>query len=397
MESIDFLELAKSLQAEIVENRRTIHAFGGTGFDIQPTTDYVVSKLREYGYQPKIVAKTGIVCTVGNGDKVILLRADMDALPMQEETGLSFACTSGSAHTCGHDAHTSMLLAAAKMLKTVENDLKGTVKIIFQPAEEIMQGAIEMIHAGVLENPKVDFAFSMHNIVGTECPGMPTGAMRYTPGYTYTSCGWFEIEIVGHGCHGAKPNEGVDAVNIGAKIVTAIHEILAMEVQPTECAVMTVGQFEAGSAPNVISERAILRGTIRTYNAKVHAFVKDRLVNISETIAKAYRGTAKVHFSDEIPAVYSDLTNSVDIRKYYTEIMPEHYVFETAPSMASEDFAFYGEHIPTVMVGLSLGCPEEGYLYGGHHPKMNINEEGLPVGAALYAQVAYRWLEDHAN
>ena len=148
-----------------------------------------------------------------------------------QEAGLSFACTSGSTYL-RHDAHTSMLLAAAKMLKTVENDLKGTVKIIFQPAEEIMQGAIEMIHAGVLENPKVDFAFSMHNIVGTECPGMPTGAMRYTPGYTYTSCGWFEIEIVGHGCHGAKPNEGVDAVNIGAKIVTAIHEILRWKSSP---------------------------------------------------------------------------------------------------------------------------------------------------------------------
>ena len=183
----------KQLEGEMIENRRKIHTFGGTGFDIKPTTDLVVSKLKEYGYEPKIVAKAGVVCTAGSGKPVIMLRADMDALPMNEETGLPFACKNGTAHTCGHDAHTTMLLAAAKLIKENEKELKGTVKFIFQPAEETGDGAIAMVEAGVLEDPKVDAAFSMHNIVGSECPGMPTGSLRFTPGPTYTSNDAYEI------------------------------------------------------------------------------------------------------------------------------------------------------------------------------------------------------------
>lgn len=395
MKQIDFLKAARDMQDEIICFRRTIHQLGGTGFDIMPTTEYVVSKLRAYGYTPKIVAQTGIVCTVGQGNPVIMLRADMDALPMREETGLSFACTSNSAHTCGHDCHTAMLLAAAKLLKNVESDLTGTVKLIFQPAEETLFGAKAMVEAGVLEDPHVDFAFSMHNIVGSECPGIPTGAIRYTPGPTYTSCDWFDITVTGRGCHGAKPHEGVDAISIGSKIVTALHEIIAMEVPSSECAVMTVGQFEAGSAPNVLSETAILRGTIRTYDAAIREKLKQRLSEAARLTAATYRGTADVHFDIGVPSVFSDLTISSEIRSWYTELVPDGRVFETAPSMASEDFSYYGEHIPIAMVGLSLGCPEEGYLYGGHHPKMDVNEAGLPIGAALYAQVAYRWLRSH--
>ena len=393
----DITTAAKQLEEEIIENRRKIHTFGGTGFDIKPTTDLVVSKLKEYGYDPKVVAKAGVVCTAGSGKPVIMLRADMDALPMNEETGLPFACKNGTAHTCGHDAHTAMLLAAARLIKENEKELKGTVKFIFQPAEETGDGAIAMVEAGVLEDPKVDAAFSMHNIVGSECPGMPTGSLRFTPGPTYTSNDAYEITIKGHGCHGAKPEEGVDAITIGANIVAGLHEIIAMEKMPKECAVMTLGQFISGDAPNVIPETAVLRGTIRTYDEKVREQLKKRLVEVSEGIAKTYRGSASVRFIYEIPSVYSDFKMSEEIKKYYLEIMPEDRLFYTAPSMASEDFSQYSMKVPAVMVGLSLGCPEEGFFYGGHHPKMTVNEEGLYIGAALYAQVAYRWIEDHQD
>lgn len=392
---MNFLERAKELEPQLIEHRRYIHKAGGVGFDIMPTTEYVMKTLRGFGYSPEIMAKSGVVCTAGQGDKTILLRADMDALPMEEKSGLSFACTNGTAHTCGHDTHTAMLLGAAKMLKEREAGLKGVVKFMFQPAEETMGGAEAMIKAGILEQPHVNAAFSMHNVVGNECPGIKAGAVRFTPGATYSSLDTFEIIIKGFGCHGAKPETGIDPITIGAKIITAIHEMLAMELPSQERGVLTIGQFQAGDALNVIPETAILRGSIRTHNTGARTLLKKRLTELTEMTAKTYRGEACVNFLTECPGVYSDLEMSREVREYFKELIPDEDIITTEPSMASEDFGLIASKVPSVMIGLSLGSPEEGYIYGGHNPQMVIDEKAMYVGAALYAQVAYRWLESH--
>lgn len=290
-----YLKRAKELESEIVENRRKIHQFGGIGFDIQETSDFVFEKLQSYGLHPQRMCGTGIVCTIGSGGKTILLRADMDALPIQEDTGLPFACQNGTAHACGHDMHTAMLLAAAKMLSETQDELKGTVKLMFQPAEEALKGATAMMEAGVLENPKVDAAFAIHVTTGHE--NFPTGSIQYVRGVAFGACDMFRITVKGKECHGAYPCRGIDPINIGSRIVTATQELVSMELPATEEAVITFGKFHSGEASNIIPSEAVLDGTIRTLSKEARTLLKTRFKEIVEQTAATFRGQAIVEYS----------------------------------------------------------------------------------------------------
>ena len=245
-----FLNRAKELEQELIALRREIHGYAELGFDLEKTHAFVVEKLRSYGYEPKTVGKSGITCTAGSGGKVILLRADMDALPMPEESGLPFAAQNGHCHSCGHDCHTAMLLIAAKMLKEQESELKGTVKFMFQPAEELLAGAAAMVEDGLLENPKVDVALGMHIAVGMD--DTRSGTIRYIPGVASNSGDAIRISIQGHGVHGSKAYLGVDAINIAAHTIIALQEILALEIPSTQPAVVLVGKMEGGSSLSLI-------------------------------------------------------------------------------------------------------------------------------------------------
>lgn len=289
-----YLKRAKELESEIVENRRKIHQFGGIGFDIQETSDFVFEKLQSYGLHPQRMCGTGIVCTIGSGGKTILLRADMDALPIQEDTGLPFACQNGTAHACGHDMHTAMLLAAAKMLSETQDELKGTVKLMFQPAEEALKGATAMMEAGVLENPKVDAAFAIHVTTGHE--NFPTGSIQYVRGVAFGACDMFRITVKGKECHGAYPCRGIDPINIGSRIVTATQELVSMELPATEEAVITFGKFHSGEASNIIPSEAVLDGTIRTLSKEARTLLKTRFKEIVEQTAATFRGQAIVEY-----------------------------------------------------------------------------------------------------
>ena len=252
---------ACELKEETIANRRYIHEHAEVGLELPQTRAYVMEKLKEYGLEPKACG-AGVTATLGKAGKVLLLRADMDALPMPEESGESFACKDGiHNHACGHDFHAAMLLTAAKILKEKENELEGTVKFMFQPAEETFEGSRNMIEHGILENPKVDAALAFHVAAGK----VPAGLVMYNDsGVMMSSVDGFKITIHGKGAHGASPHTAIDPINVGTHIYLALQELIARESNPSHACVLTIGQFAAGSAPNIIPEIAVLQGTIRT-------------------------------------------------------------------------------------------------------------------------------------
>ncbi len=383
---------AFELSDEIIENRRYIHKLAEVGMDTSKTAEYVIEKLIEMGYSPKQISKNSVVATVGNGGKTILLRADMDALPIQEETGLKFASTNGNSHACGHDSHTAMLLGAAKILKEQENNLKGTVKLMFQPGEELLIGAKEMVDAGVLKNPDVDSAITCHiNSTLQEGIYIKSGAMTAA---SYN----FKITISGKGCHGAMPEAGIDPVLAGAHVLIGLQEILSREISFVKGGVLTTGHFKGGSAPNVIPNEAIIEGTMRTFDNDTYLHAQKRVEEIACQIANAYRCEAKVEALSAVPVVVNDETFVSDLKKYIDNIAEGNFqVYEATAGTGSEDFSLISEKVPACM--LRLGAPDidSDTRYPLHHPKVKLNEKVFPIGSAVFAECAIRWLEEHSS
>lgn len=381
---------AKAIQDVIVSDRRDIHKTPEIGFELQKTKSFVMGRLKEMGYEPVEVGECGISAIVGNGGKTILLRADMDALPMKEESGLSYAAENGYSHSCGHDTHTAMLLGAAKLLKESEASLAGTVKLMFQPAEEILTGAQNMIEAGILENPKVDAAMSMH-ISST----LPLG-VGIRIGTRFASSNNFRIRIRGKGCHGAMPEKGVDPIIIGAHIVIGVQEIITREVSYIDGATLTMGHFEGGSAVNIIPGEAIIEGTMRTFSMETQTYIKQRLPEVVASIAQTYRGVAEFEYLCDCPVLINDPDFSSEIGGYIKDMSEGNFnVFDAALSPGSEDFAFICNMVPACMLSLgaqSIDCDKR---YPLHNPKMTIDENALPVGTSVFVECAMKWLENN--
>ena len=389
---MNYYERAAALREELIENRRYFHTNAEVGLNMPKAKAYVLKKLEEYGLDPKECGM-GVTATLGRGGKTILLRADMDALPMAEESGLEFACPTGQAHTCGHDFHAAMLLTAAKLLKESEDQLEGTVKFMFQPAEETFEGSKDMIEHGILEDPKPDAALAYH--VG---PGkMPVGIFMYNAGGTLMfSMDGFEINIKGRGSHGAFPHMAVDPINIGAHVFLALQELIARECDPSNACVLTVGQFHAGSAPNIIPESAVLEGTIRTNKAEERQKLVRRLKEVVEGTAAVYGGTAEVKFPCGVPTLVCDAALTNEMVGYMKELpIPGLMGVPNISASASEDFALITEQIPSAYLYLSAGYLDERGAYSAHNPKVQFNEDVLPVGAACLAHCAVQWLKHH--
>jgi hippurate hydrolase len=389
----NFLKKAKSLEKEFSEVRRCLHAHAEVGFSLPYTTGLVFAKLREYGYAPEKCGSSGITATVGNGGKTILLRADMDALPMREEAELPFAARTGNMHACGHDMHTAMLLLAAKLLREHESELCGTVKLMFQPAEELLEGAKNMIENGALEKPHCDAAFMLHVL---PFENVPVGSVIIpSGGVSAPSADYFDIRITGKACHGAMPEKGADALLSAAHVLAALSSISARELAIGERALFTVGKMEAGNAPNAIAGNALLSGTMRAYGAQTREKLRRRISEISHDVASAFGTRAEVIFGKGAPALKNDSALSAAIGSYCREIFPHEYVLPAnvlGTAGGSEDFAYIAEKIPSAMVSISAGGGE----YPLHHPKVCFDESVLPLGGALYAYVAARWLQDNA-
>lgn len=399
----DFLSEALELEEEIINIRRSLHKIPGTGFDIEETFEFVKSELEKIGLNPNKCGKAGLTATIGKGDKVFLLRADMDGLPVKEEADVDFASCNGRMHACGHDMHTAMLLGAAKILKKHENELKGVVKLDFQPAEEIFEGAKDMINSGLLDNPKVDAAFMIH--VSAAMP-MPAGSVIVCDGgVSAPAADCFTITIQGKGCHGSMPDKGIDPITIASHIVLGLQEINARELNMSDEAVLTIGSFNGGNADNVIPDNVVLAGTIRTYNEETRTFVKERIEKISCNIADAYRGSANVEFGRSCPTLTNDSKLSECVTKYTKELLGEDKAFNAgellkitgakpSKSGGSEDFAYISQEVPSIMLALAAGEPSNGYIYPQHHPKVMFDESVLAKGSAVYAYNAFRYLND---
>ena len=387
---MNYYERALELNEDTITNRRYFHQNAEVGLNMPKAQAYVMKKLSEYGLEPKECGH-GVTATVGHGGKVILLRADMDALPMTEESGESFACPTGAAHACGHDFHAAMLLTAARMLKENEAELKGTVKFMFQPAEETFEGSNNMIENGILENPKPDAALAFHVAPGK----LPIGLFMYNcGGVMMSSVDGFKITITGKGGHGAYPNLTVDPIHTAVQIYTALEGLIARNSDPEKNCVLTVGKFQSGNAANIIPDTAVLEGTLRTNDTHVRELLVGKIREVANEIAEINGAKAEITPLSEVPPLICDRKFTEQIASFMQEMnVPGMTPYPNMQANASEDFAIIAEKIPSAFIYLSAGFFDERGAYSAHNPKVRFNEEVCPVGASALAYCAVRWLE----
>ena len=390
-----FIEQALLIKDELINYRRIIHENPEVGAVLPKTKAFVMDKLKEFGYEPTEICESGIVATISGEKpgKTFLLRADMDALPMKEETSCDFKSTNGCMHSCGHDMHTAMLLGAAKLLKQNQSQIEGTIKLVFQSDEEGFTGAKKMIAAGVLENPKVDAAMAMHVHSGT-----PSNLVLCGLGTTIAGCNRFRIIVNGQGCHGAMPETGVDPINIAAHIYISLQEIIAREIATTQPAVVTIGKFVGGDAPNIIPGQVIMEGTIRSLDKEIGEFIFNRINDIVVSTAKMFRGEAELIELSSTPPLANDNKLAHEVTSYVKDLVGEQAVilFEQG-GMGSEDFASYSYEVPSVYLMLGAGTKNENPLFGQpmHNEKVQFNEDILVTGAAMHAYSAIMWLKNN--
>ncbi|CEQ22022.1 M20 metallopeptidase family protein [Paraclostridium sordellii] len=391
----NFIKQAKLIKEDLLNYRRTIHSNPEVGDKLPKTKAFVMDKLREFGYEPIEICESGIVATIeGNkSSKTFLLRADMDALPMKEDTNCDFKSNNGCMHSCGHDMHTAMLLGAAKLLKQNQDQIEGTVKLVFQPDEEGFTGAKKMIKAGVLENPKVNAAMAMHVHSGT-----PSNVVLYGLGTSIAGCNRFRIVVKGIGCHGAMPETGIDPINIAAHIYLSLQEITSREIPSTKPTVLTIGKFVGGDAPNIIPKEVIMEGTIRSLDKELGQFIFNRVNDIVKSTAKMFRGEAELIELSSVPPLENDTNLAKELGSYVKDLVGEKGVVEfEGGGMGSEDFASYSYEVPSVYFMLGAGTKQENPLYGEpmHNNKVVFNEDIMVTGAAMHAYCAIKWLKNN--
>ena len=385
----EFLKRAMELNDSIQADREYLHQNAEVGNDLPVTTKYVMDRLASMGIEAKEICKSGVVALIGGKKpgKVYLLRGDMDALPMGEDNDLSFKSKTCNAHNCGHDMHAAMLLGAAQMLKEKEDELEGTVKLMFQPAEETFEGSKAMIEAGVLENPKVDAASAMHVMLDWAAP-----SYGCRPGFMTSSCDGFKITVHGKGCHGAMPELGVDPINVGLHIYQAFQNLVARESGSKETVCLTFGQFSAGSTPNIIPAEAVLQGTLRTYNQTLREKLVRRMHEIVDAAAAMFGAQVDYEVLSDVPSCYTNPELLAELRGYVNDLeIPcgsEQYMVTP-----SDDVAFISEKVP--MAYLMLGAKVEGNPFPHHNPKVLFDAKAMPYGAAIHAQCAFNWLKNN--
>ena len=384
--------------ARVIADRRYLHAHAETGFDLHDTFDYVWKQLKDVGLAPKKCGKCGIIADIGRGERCVLLRADMDALAIREEADVPFASTNGCMHACGHDMHTAMLLEAARLLKARESELPGRVRLMFQPAEEVLLGAADMLDNGLLEGVQVSAAFMIHVLTNLD---LPAGTVIVSaPGVSAPAAGMFEIRIQGKGCHGAMPHTGVDPVSIAAHTVLNLQQIQSRELSLTQPCALTIGMLQAGDSANVIPDQAVLRGSLRAFDDETQHYLIRRVKEIAGGTAELFRGSAEVQMLGGAPTLMNDEKLSglaaAALKKLLGDdraMLSSELGGDTRKSSGSEDFAHVSHVVPSLMVALAAGQPQSGHEYPAHHPKTLFDENVLPIGAAVYAMLAMEALK----
>ena len=387
------LESLNTIAQEFAIVRRDIHQHPELGYKEFRTSDLVIKLLISWGYSVTTgLGGTGVVGQLirGDGQKRIGIRADMDALPIEEETGLAYASAhAGVMHACGHDGHTAMLLAAAKYLAQ-DGKLNGTLNLIFQPAEEGLGGAKKMMDEGLFEKFPCDAIFAMHNM-----PGHPPGQLLFRDGALMASSQNITITIDGVGGHGAMPQFAADPVVAGSAIVMALQSIVSRNTPPLEMAVITVGSFQAGQANNVIPQRAVLKLSVRSLSRDVHAMLKKRIAELVDAQAKSYGVTATVDFVSGYPVLVNTKSETDFARKIGCELVGEaNVVLNTEPLTGSEDFAFMLEQLPGCYLLIGNGDQSTGG-HGAcmvHNSNYDFNDQNIRVGSAYWALLVEQYL-----
>lgn len=392
MKASKIISDAKEIQPWIVEKRRTIHKNPELMYEEFETSKLVQNTLTELDIKfQKDIAITGVVGVLGNGDgPCIALRADMDALPIHEETDIEFKSrVDGKMHACGHDCHTAMLLGAARLLKENEEEIKGTIKLIFQPAEEGGAGGKMMKEQGVLEDPKVEQIYALH-VAGT----IPTGTLASREGTILAATSTVKILVKGNGGHAAAPHQTIDPVVTGSKIIVELQTIISRELNPLESGVISITMTKAGNACNVIPSTMELQGTIRSLTLEGILKLQTRVKEVAEAIAIANRCEADVTFpGNDYPPTVND-TQCWNLGKLAAgEILGSEQVSEMGPIMGGEDFAYYTLEIPGCFSFLGVGNSDIDAIYDVHHPMFKVDEEALSLGTAIHVNSALKALD----
>ncbi|HJA66152.1 MAG TPA: amidohydrolase [Candidatus Mediterraneibacter cottocaccae] len=402
-------ERAEKIRSRIVEDRRVLHQDPEIGMDLPRTSAYICKCLDEMGISwkmcggplprkmtedymaagfPRMERATGVTAVIGSGSPCILLRADMDALPVKEENELSFRSCSGTGHMCGHDSHAAMLLGAARILKDMEGELKGSVKLMFQPGEETGAGARVMVENGVLENPKVDAALGLHVQTVEE-----TGTAGYAAGVNSASLDSFILKIHGKGGHSSQPQLCVDPLMIMNQVYQAVNLLVTRETDPAAMVALTCGVAKGGTAVNIIPEEAELHIGVRTLDVAAANHLNRRIPELIDHYVKAWGGTYGLTVF-HTPCTYTDEKLCRELVPYIGMITGEEKVHQIPPMTGTEDFGYVTENVPGMFVFIGAGAPGNAPL---HSPHMVLDEDVLPVGAAVYAMASVSWLEEHGT
>ncbi len=401
MVATDIRNEVDEIMPGVIADRRHLHQHPELAFEEHETAKLVAERLASLGVEDirTGVGRTGVTALIrgtGSGpgrDRVVLFRADMDALPIDEENEVDYKSTvPGKMHACGHDAHTAMLLGSARVLMDMRDRFAGTVKLLFQPAEEVPPGgAIEMIEAGALENPHVDAVFGLH-----AAAELPAGKIGVKDGVASAGSDRFRLTIQGKGGHAARPNDAIDPVVVGAHIVTALQTLVSREVDPTGSAVVTVGSIIAGEAFNVIPDTAVIKGTVRTLDPEIREQIAERLPALAKGIGEAMRAEVDVWYFKGYPSMMNDPAMTDIVREAAASVVGQENVIETPVGMGGEDFARFLEQRPGSFFRVGTRNEDRNIVFGHHHPRFDVEEEGMAAGIATTVETLVRYLNREA-
>lgn len=384
-------EEVNKIKNDLVCWRRDFHQHPELGLEEERTAKIVADLLNQWGIETKTgISKTGVIGIIkgeGNGNKTIALRADMDALPMQETNDIPYKSKiAGKMHACGHDGHTSILLGVAKVLSENKKYINGNVKLLFQPAEEGPGGAYPMIEEGALDD--VDSIFGLHLTTA-----FSTGKIGINMKESMASTDVFEITMIGKGGHAGSPHDAVDALSMGARVYTEIQNMVSRNIDPTEPLVVSVGTLHGGEVSNVIAETCKLTGTIRTYNENLRPVIIDNIKRISEGIAYISGGKAEVNIIPGLPPLINDLNSVKLVLDSAKDVFDEkNILILEKPSMGAEDFAYYLKKIPGAFIWLGARNEEKGFINYMHNPNFDFDEEALVYGAKMLINLTLDYL-----
>ena len=376
-------EMVDAIYPQLVAIRRDLHQHPELGLEEYRTSQIVLDYLNEWDIKvSQLIGETGIVGLIEGeyGDKTIGLRADMDALPIEEKTGASYASlTPGKMHACGHDVHTTILLGAAYILKQLKHEFRGNVKLFFQPAEETVGGAKPMIQAGCLEHPHVNHVLGLH-----VRPTLNVGEVGFHYGKCHAASDTIFLTIRGKQAHGAYPQDGVDAILIASHVVTALQSLISRNLSPFESAVLSLGVIEGGTAGNIVCDQVKIRGTLRTLDQTTRTFMKKRLTEVAIHTAEAFGGIADVYLEEG----YAPLINAHAVTDAVAHVAKqvvgdENVIIMEHPSLGVEDFAYFAEAVPSCFYNLGTANPQKGIQGMLHENTFDIDEEAIKIGVCL--------------